>query len=173
MGAVVLTYNRRVEVARTIERLLALPEQPRIFVADNNSSDGTQMELQRFPTVARVRLPTNIGAAARNAGVKLCDRPYIALCDDDTWWEPGSLRRAADLLEAYPRLAIVTGKVLVGADERLDPTCALMARSPLRPRSPLPGPALLGFLAGASMVRRSASIRVSAGPLTAQLFRVK
>src|SRR5215212_793123 len=158
VGAVVLTYNRRVEVARTIERLLALPEQPQIVVADNNSSDGTQAELQRFPTVACVRLPANIGAAARNAGVKLCDRPYIALCDDDTWWEPGSLRRAADLLETYPHLAIVSGKVLVGEDERLDPTCELMARSPLRRRRPLPGPTLLGFLAGASMVRRSAFI---------------
>jgi GT2 family glycosyltransferase len=45
--------------------------------------------------------------------------------------------------------------VLVGPAGREDPTSALMARSPL-PRGDLPGPRILGFLAGASMVRRAA-----------------
>src|SRR5206468_925126 len=85
--------------------------------------------------------------------------PYVALCDDDTRWEPGSLRRAADLFDQYPRLAVLTGRVLVGPGHRLDPTCELMAASPVRPRVALPGPALLGFLAGASMVRRSAFLQ--------------
>src|SRR5262249_12026767 len=66
----------------------------------------------------------------------------------------------ADILAAYPRVAILTGRVLVGPEEREDATCRLMAASPLVYPSQLPGPVLLGFLAGASLVRRSAFLEV-------------
>ena len=157
VGVVVLTYNRRREVVATVERLLALPEQPRVVVVDNGSSDGTPDVLrERFPAVTCIRLTDNPGGAGRNVGAAACDRPYIAFCDDDTWWEPGSVTRAADLFEDYPRLGAICGKVLVGEAERLDPTCTLMATSPIVPRAAIPGPAVMGFLAGAVMVRRSA-----------------
>jgi N-acetylglucosaminyl-diphospho-decaprenol L-rhamnosyltransferase len=161
VGVVVLTHNRARELGGTLERLCALPERPRIVVVDNASTDGTAGLLRcRFPDLACLRLATNTGAAGRNAGVRACDRPYVALCDDDTWWEPGSLRRAADLLEAHPRLAVITAKVLVRQEERVDPTSLEMARSPLRAPPGLPGAPLLGFLAGASMVRRAAFLAV-------------
>ena len=141
--------------------MLALPERPQIVVADNGSTDGTCAALsQRFPEIRVLAMTDNLGAAARNAGVAALDVPYVALCDDDTWWEPGSLTRAADLLDAYPRLALLTGRVLVGRENRLDPTCRVMAGSPITVAGPLPGPALVGFLAGASMVRRSAFLDV-------------
>lgn len=162
VGVVVLTYNRAAEVVRTTANLLALPERPRVWIVDNGSADGASEAIRRrfsSEQVALVRLETNLGAAGRNVGLRLCDRPYVALCDDDTWWEPGSLRRAADLLDAHPSLAIITGKVLVGPSDQVDPTCLLMAKSPLRAVG-LPGAALLGFLAGASMVRRSAVLGV-------------
>lgn len=157
IGVVVLTYNRVDEVMQTVGQLLALPERPPIVVVDNGSTNGAAAALRsRFPTVEVICLPENIGAAARNIGVQRCRRPYVALCDDDTWWAPGSLRRAADTLDAHPSVAVITGRVLVGESERIDPTCVLMARSPL-PRPPgLAAPAILGFLAGASMVRREA-----------------
>jgi GT2 family glycosyltransferase len=107
-----------------------------------------------------ITLSENLGAAGRNAGVAALDTPYVALCDDDTWWEPGALRLAATILDAYPRVALVTGRVLVGPENRLDPTCRVMAASPISVADPLPGPALLGFLAGASMVRRCAYMEV-------------
>jgi GT2 family glycosyltransferase len=62
----------------------------------------------------------------------------------------------ADLFDAYPRLGSVATKVLVGEAERVDPICELMAASPIRPRAAIPGPAVLGFLAGSVLVRRSA-----------------
>lgn len=157
VGVVVLTHNRVDEVLRTVERLAALPERPPIVVVDNGSTDGTAAALrQRHPAVAVIRLPENIGAAARNLGVRWCARPYVALCDDDTWWEPGALRRAADFLDAHPGVALVTGRVLVGQQNRPDATCLRMARSPLPQPPGLAAPALLGFLAGASLVRRAA-----------------
>jgi GT2 family glycosyltransferase len=161
VGVSVLTYNRVDEVSRTVELMLALPERPRAIVVDNGSIDGTATLLgRRFPSVRCLSLPDNLGAAGRNAGVAALDTPYVALCDDDTWWEPGALRRAADLMDAYPTLAILTGRVLVGAENRLDPTCRAMADSPIRAGCPLPGPALVGFLAGASMIRRAAFLQV-------------
>ena len=161
VGVVVLTHNRAQEVAGTLERLCALPECPRIVVVDNASTDGTPDLLRhRFPDLVCLCLATNAGAAGRNVGVRACDRPYVALCDDDTWWEPGALRHAADLLDAHPQLAVVSATVLVRKEERIDPICWEMARSPLCATLGLPGAPLLGFLAGASIVRRSAFLAV-------------
>jgi GT2 family glycosyltransferase len=158
---VVLTYNRADEVARTVEHLLSLPERPDVVVVDNASTDGTADALRRaFARVTVLRQRRNLGAAGRNAGLRASRRPYLALCDDDTWWEPGSLRRAADLLDAHPRLAVVTARVLVGSENRLDSTCAAMAASPLPSPPGMPGAAILGFLAGASVVRREALLEV-------------
>jgi GT2 family glycosyltransferase len=169
VGAVVLTHNRAAEVLNTITQLVALPERPRIVVVDNGSADETADLLRsRFPAIQCVKLPTNLGAAGRNFGVQACDRPYVALCDDDTWWEPGSLSRAADLMDRYPSLAVISGRVLVGESERVDPTCLAMAKSPVRAQDELPGASLLGFLAGAALVRRSAFIE--AGGFEPRLF---
>jgi GT2 family glycosyltransferase len=156
-GVVILTHNRRTDVTRSLKRMLALPERPRIVVVDNGSTDGTATALaERLPEVRVIVLPDNRGAAARNEGVRALDTPYVALCDDDTWWAPGAVARAADVLDAHSRLAVVTGRVLVGARAREDPACRQMAASPLGPLPAVPGVAVLGFLAGASMVRRAA-----------------
>ncbi|MBK4734378.1 glycosyltransferase family 2 protein [Noviherbaspirillum pedocola] len=158
LTVIILTFNRAVELRRTLERMLALPERPALIVVDNASIDGTDaMVRDAFPEVALIRLAQNIGAAARNAGVRQARTPYIAFCDDDTWWSPGSLPRAVALLEAHARIAVLSACILVGPEEREDPACMVMARSPL-PSDGLPGRALLGFMAGASVMRRAAFI---------------
>lgn len=161
ISIVVLTHNRAAEVLRTLDRLRSLPERPALIVVDNASEDDTAAAITRsFPDVETIRLDRNIGAAARNAGILFARTPYVALSDDDTWWVPGSLTRAADLMDAHPRLAVITAKVLVGSEEREDPTCRRMAHSPLPQEAGLPGAPILGFLAGASVVRRAAFLEV-------------
>jgi GT2 family glycosyltransferase len=161
MGVVLLTYDRRDSVVRTIERLRALPDALRLVAVDNGSPDHTADVLaERFPDLELVRLADNRGAAGRNAGVARLDTPYVAFCDDDTWWAPGMLDRAADLLDAHPALGLVTGTVLVEPGGRIDPTCGEMARSPLRAPAGLPGRPVLGFLCAASVVRREAFVDV-------------
>lgn len=153
---VVLTHNRVGELLRTLDRLHELPEPPPVIVVDNASTDGTAAEVgRRFPQVRLVARPANEGAAGRNAGVSRVQTPYVAFCDDDTWWDPGSLERAVTMMEACPRLAALSARVLVGTSRQLDPTCARMAESPL-PAEALPGPALVGFMAGASVLRTRA-----------------
>ncbi len=157
VAVVMITHNRCAEVLRSLGYLTRLPEQPRIVLVDNGSTDGTAEAVARqFPQVEVLQAGANLGAAGRTLGVRRVDTPYVALCDDDTWWEPGALRQAADLFDAHPRLAVVTARVLIGPEQRQDPVCEALANSPL-PRLPgMPGVPLLGFLAGASLVRRSA-----------------
>ncbi|WP_337961523.1 glycosyltransferase family 2 protein, partial [Burkholderia mallei] len=132
MTAIVLTHRRESELARTLAQLAKLPEQPAIVVVDNASNDGTAaMVRRRFPRATLVRAPRNLGAAGRNLGAACARTPYIAFCDDDTWWESGSLTLAAQLFERHPRIGALTARVLVGIERREDPTCALMRASPL------------------------------------------
>jgi GT2 family glycosyltransferase len=156
VSAVILTCNRRAEVERTVARMRELPERPPLIVVDNGSADGTPQSLRRrFPDIELIEAGANLGAAGRNLGVRRARTPYVAFCDDDTWWAPGSLARAVQLLDRHAQLASVTARVLVGPEAREDPACAEMARSPL-PAHGLPGHALLGFLAGATVFRRTA-----------------
>lgn len=155
VGVVLLTHNRRDDVLLTVARMRAVTR--RLVIVDNASADGTAEALAgRFPDVEVVRLADNRGAAGRNAGVARLQTPYVAFCDDDTWWSSGMLERAADALEAHPTLGLVTGTVLVEPGGRLDPTCLEMAQSPLLPTPGLPGRPVLGFLCAATMVRRDA-----------------
>lgn len=154
ISVVILTHNRVGEVLRTLAHMSALAEQPALLVIDNGSSDGTASRIaEAFPHVRVIRLPRNIGAAARNVGVRAVETPYVAFCDDDTTWAPGALARACDLLDAWPGIAVLTAHVLVGEERRDDSACAMMDASPLPSRG-LPGKAVLGFLAGACVFRR-------------------
>jgi glycosyltransferase involved in cell wall biosynthesis len=112
---VIMTRNRRDELLETLARMTALPERVPVIVADNASTDGTgEAVAERFGQVRLLRCQRNLGAVARNLAVREVTTQYVAFCDDDTRWRPGSLGRAADLLDAYPRLASVTAFREVG-----------------------------------------------------------
>lgn len=161
--AIVLTCRRAAELARTLDHLSRLPDRPAIVVVDNAADAETATLIrERFAHVALVHAPGNLGAAGRNLGVAVARTRHVAFCDDDTWWAPGSIADAANLLDAYPHVAAVTARVLVGPDEREDPTCRLMADSPLDAPVALPGRPILGLLAGATRsCARAATIRAT------------
>jgi GT2 family glycosyltransferase len=149
---VVATRNRREQLLASLARHTAP-----VIVVDNASTDGTSEAVLRcFPEVRVVRLDHNAGAAARNVGVELARSPFVAFADDDSYWAPDSLEQAARLFRAHPRAGLLAGQVRVGPEQRLDPTSAAMAEQPLGMPPDLPGPAVLGFLACATVVRRRA-----------------
>jgi GT2 family glycosyltransferase len=157
VGVVVITWQRREEALAAVGRLLRLPERPRVVLVDNGSADGTADAVRaRFPEVDVVALTENLGAVGRNIGVRRLDTPYVAFCDDDTWWDPGSLRRAADVFDAYPRIGVLNARIVVEPAGTEDPIVAELRDSPVPGPDWLPGPALGSFLAGASVVRRDA-----------------
>jgi GT2 family glycosyltransferase len=153
ISIVVLTHNRAGELLDTLDRLLALPENPAIIVADNGSTDATVALVEAgYPSVRVVECHGNLGAAGRNRAVEHVETDYVAFCDDDTWWAPGSLEHAVRLLDAWPRVGVLNARVAVGPENATDPTCLLMRASPLG-RVGLPGPALIGYMAGACVFR--------------------
>jgi GT2 family glycosyltransferase len=157
VAVVVITHQRRDELLLALSRLRHLPEQPHVVVVDNGSTDGTADAVRaQHPWVELIPSPTNLGAVGRNLGVARLDTPYVAFCDDDTWWEPGSLRTAADTLDAHPRLAVLTARILIEPGGAEDPIVAELRDSPVVGADWLPGPALGSFLAGASVLRRDA-----------------
>ncbi len=165
IAVVMITYNRRDEVLVSLGHLTALPERPAVILVDNGSADGTAAAVAaEFPQVRIINAGGNLGAAGRTLGVRHVATPYVAFADDDSWWAPGSLTLGADLLDRHPKLAVLTGKVLIGAQNREDPVCAEMAQSPLPAEPDLPGYPILGLLARASLVRRSAFLDAGGFP---------
>jgi GT2 family glycosyltransferase len=157
---VVATRNRSGELTRTLAALLALAPQPPVIVLDNASTDDTAVRAGQFPGVRLIRLPRNLGAAARNLGVAFARTPYVAFSDDDSWWAPDALPTAEAVLDVHPEVGLLAAKTVVGPGERDDPVTRLMSASPLGQADDLPGPSVLGFLACSAIVRRHAYLQV-------------
>lgn len=156
-SVVVITHNRRAELLHTLDRLTELPEAPPVLVTDNGSRDDTARAVaQHHPGVRLLRPGANLGAVGRNLAVRHVTTPYVAFCDDDTWWAPGSLYAAADLLDTHPSVAAVTARIVVepGGDE--DPIVPELRASPVQGPAWAPWPVLGSFLAAASVLRTEA-----------------
>lgn len=150
---VIATYNRSAELLRTLAHLTSLPEQLAIVVVDNGCTDNTTGAVKaRYPDVRVVRLPRNIGAAARTVGAREVEVPFIAFCDDDGWWTPGALTQAVEVLRNNPRLGLLNARMVVGDEQLLDPACREMAKSD--------DCSIAFFLGGACVMRRSAFLDV-------------
>ncbi|SDX62383.1 Glycosyltransferase, GT2 family [Geodermatophilus africanus] len=156
VAVVVMSQNRREDLLRTLPR----HEAPVVLV-DNASTDGTVEAVRAArPEVTVVPLQRNVGSHARTLGVERARTEFVAFADDDSWWAPGDLARAVEVMRAHPRLAVLNARILVGPEERLDSFCSELARSPLGTPGDLPGPALLGFIACGAMVRTEAFLAV-------------
>ncbi|MFD8204504.1 glycosyltransferase family 2 protein [Streptomyces sp. NPDC059701] len=154
---VVITHNRCPELLHTLDRLAELPEKPPVIVTDNASTDGTAAAVARHhPEVRLLRPGRNLGAVGRNLAVGRVRTPYVAFCDDDSWWAPGSLSGAADLLDRYPAVGSVTARIVVEPEGTEDPIVRELRDSPVPRPDWLPGPALGSFLAAATVLRTDA-----------------
>jgi GT2 family glycosyltransferase len=157
---VIATRDRRASLLRSLARL-DVPGGPPVVVVDNGSGDGTADAVRSVhPQVTVLELPANAGAAARTDGVRAAATPHVALADDDSWWQPGALDRAADLLEAHPAVAVVVAQVRMARDGSLD-AVSVKHRAAVLGHSPgAPGPDVLSFPAFAAVVRREAYLAV-------------
>jgi glyoxylase-like metal-dependent hydrolase (beta-lactamase superfamily II)/GT2 family glycosyltransferase len=152
---VIVTRNRRDSLLTTLGHLAVVQGCPPIIVVDNASADGTPDAVAAaHPAATVIALDANRGAAARNAGVRAAATPLVAFCDDDSWWAPDALAKAEAHFAAWPRLGLLAARILVGEEERLDPTCVTMATG--SGASAGPGPEIFGFVACGAVVRRQA-----------------
>ncbi|GAB3027132.1 glycosyltransferase family 2 protein [Spirosoma pulveris] len=158
---VIITRNRVETLLQTLGKLAALPQNPPIIVVDNASTDGTHDRVKAtYPMVTVLSLGQNKWCAARNDGVKLAQTSLIAFCDDDSFWQPPALGRAAAYFSKYLHLGVLAGKILIGDQEEVDSVCDAMQHSPIMDPRPLPGPAVLGFVCCAAVVRKEAYLSI-------------
>ncbi|GAB4027447.1 glycosyltransferase family 2 protein [Spirosoma gilvum] len=161
ISIVIVTRNRIETLLWTLDKLIRLPQKPAIIVVDNASTDDTPNRVKAaYPAVTVLALDDNKYCAARNEGVKEAKTPLIAFCDDDSFWQPEALDRAVDYFNKYPHLGVLAGKVLIGETQEVDSVCYAMHHSPLTDPRPLPGPAILGFVCCAVVVRREAFLSI-------------
>jgi GT2 family glycosyltransferase len=153
---VVITHNRREQLLETLPR-----HEGKVIVVDNASDDGT-VDVTRagFPRVTVVGLRENTGALGRTIGARLATTPYVAFADDDSWWSPGALAQAADILDRFDSIALLAARVVVEPDRGDDPFNQVLAASPLSANPHEPGTPVLGFMACASVVRRSSFLDI-------------
>ena len=111
LSIVVLSYNRREALAKTLEMLRddAATRDAEVIVVDNASGDGSPaMIRERFPHVKLIELTSNIAIAGFNRGVEAAGGDVVLVLDDDSWPQRGVVERAMNLLGARPDLAAVT-----------------------------------------------------------------
>jgi len=161
---VIASRDRAFELATTVARLLDSTGCP-IVVVDNNSRDDSVAIMDRLAARAAGRLRVielnrNLGAVGRNVGVAACQTPYVAFCDDDSWWAPEAPAIAARLFDSYPSVGLLAARTIVWPQRREDPLTAELEDSALGRRPDLPGPSILGFMCCAAMVRKRAFAEV-------------
>jgi len=157
---VIATRDRAPELSAVLHRLLDTSDCP-IIVVDNASRDnsvamaeGVAARSGRRVTV--IPLSRNEGAVARNIGVAHSGTPYIAFCDDDSWWAPEAPALAEALFDRHPTVALLAARTVIWPQRREDPLVAEFAASPLGRDPALPGPSILGFQSCSAVVRKAA-----------------
>jgi len=143
---VILTRDRWPRLRQTVERLREGHPGVPIVVVDN----GSRTRPGGLGDVEALHCDGDRGAAARNLGVERARTPYVAFCDDDAWWAPGTAAAAVERLGGEPRLGAVAGRVLVEPGGRLDPVSAAHEREGR----------VIGFQSTALVVRRAAFLGV-------------
>jgi len=163
---VIATRDRAGELQRTLTQLLDTTDSP-IVVVDNDSRDHTRelvaSTARSHPEGRRVELVAlsrNRGAVARNIGVVACSTPYVAFCDDDSWWDPSATKIAEDLFDHRPTLALLAAQTVTWPGRQCDGFSNMLENSALGHEPGMPGPSVLGFQSCSSIVRACAFIAV-------------
>lgn len=101
VSVIIPTYNRAHIVEDAIISVLNQTYPfVQLIVADDGSSDGTEVLVSKYPQVTYIKLPKNEGQAnARNEGFIHARGHYIATLDSDDIWEPNFLETCVNLIK--------------------------------------------------------------------------
>jgi len=170
VGIVIVNYNTRDLLRRCLETVLASRDvSSRVYVIDNNSSDGSvEMAIAGFPEVTVVRNADNVGyPAANNQGLRLlgydddgvsAEAPrYALLLNADTELPEDGLATVVAFADDRTDIGVV-GPKLIRPDGSLDKACRrsfptpevsfyhMIGLSKLLPKSPRFGRYNLSYL---------------------------
>ena len=110
ISVAIVTFNRRAQVTRAINSVLAqMRPDVEIVVLDNASSDGTAEHIAaQFPEVRLVRMPHNAGCpAGRNHAYANCRGEFIVNLDDDGWLADGVFAPLLEVFAQDERIGVV------------------------------------------------------------------
>jgi GT2 family glycosyltransferase len=163
LSILIVTWNRKTELARSISSALAQTYAPKeIVVVDNGSSDGTaEMVRGTFPSIRLVQSKQNLGCpSGRNFGFRHCRGEYIYMLDDDGWLKEDAVEIAVRRAEADPAIGVVMSRIHeIDGDQLLKK----------RPHDGDVPAYQSSFSGGCSMIRRAAL--ESAGAFPDDFFR--
>jgi GT2 family glycosyltransferase len=110
VSVIVVAHDVREEVLvclASVERHAA-PATHELFLVDNGSGDGTAEAVESaFPAAQVVRLPENVGVAARNEGLRRARGRLRMFLDSDARLTPGALPELVAYLDAHPEAGLV------------------------------------------------------------------
>ena len=112
ISVVIPTYNRKDELIRAVQSVLAQTFMPiEIIVVDDHSNfDVEDLLIDRFNNkLIKVHVnPDNVGAAkSRNIGVKKSTGEYIAFLDSDDYWLEKKLEKQAKIIMNHLELDLI------------------------------------------------------------------
>lgn len=110
----VLTFNRSNLLSGLLLSLKGLRyPNLEIIVVDNNSSDNTSSVAARYPEYTYIKLPDNIGVAARNVGMIQTTGDIIITVDDDiTGLSDAHIQNLMKLFSLRPDLGAANFRVV-------------------------------------------------------------
>lgn len=124
-ASVVVTFNRKEMLVKSLERFLNQDSKPqRIIVVDNASTDGTDQLMQEKygdnPVIKYVRLAKNVGGAGGfNHGLHEAVKEnvdWISIADDDALFNQDFFTKIEKATEKYPDVQAFSGTVIHGQD---------------------------------------------------------
>ena len=122
---VIVTYNGKKWLDKSIGNLLCSTIQVEIIVIDNGSIDGTQDLIKRnYPTVNFIQSNENLGfGKANNIGIKKAydsGADFVFLLNQDAWVEKETIEKLVQAAKNNPRYDIVSPIHLNGKGDALD-----------------------------------------------------
>ena len=116
ISVVIISWNTRELLRDCLRSVYSEPTglALEVFVADNQSSDGSADMVQReFPQVRLIRNESNLGfAVANNRVFPLCRADAILLLNSDTIVQADALRVLHTFLQTHPEVGAVGPKLL-------------------------------------------------------------
>lgn len=105
---IIPTFNRAESVCRALRSVtIQTGPEDQVIVVDDGSTDNTESRVKsKFPEVTYIR-QENLGvSAARNHGIRISTRPWIAFLDSDDEWLPPKLEQQSLTINNYPETVV-------------------------------------------------------------------